>query len=269
VKQTAQLAFARCDLRNLATDAVALTAGTLAGRAQSLDVSGSTEPLPVHGDAARLLRTLVRIIERASAAAPREARIGLVLTRDGAHATLRVVTGDAARADGPPAPHGARAEGFSGAPLPFVARVVALHAGTLAIDGGADATIALPLAAGQRVLVVDDNHDTVDVLCAMLAAEGHVTRAVYCAADVLPAAREFAPDTVLLDIGLPDDDGVAVARALRSRDEFARTRIYTASGYARPVDQERALAAGVDLHLIKPIALDQLRALLRRPVRQA
>jgi two-component system CheB/CheR fusion protein len=80
----------------------------------------------------------------------------------------------------------------------------------------------------------------------------------------IEAAAELVPDVVLCDIGLPDIDGYAVARALRANAALERTRLVAVSGYAQPEDQERARAAGFEAHLPKPPRLDKLDELFER-----
>lgn len=273
-----ELALAALDARTMLDAAVALTADARARRGQPLAVEHGAEPLPVHGDEARLVRSLARLLERASGAAPHGAQISLAAARAGTQAVLRIRHAE----DGLDAASlrdlfalresaRAAARAPSSASLPLVARVVGLHGGTLAATsdaGGTEVVVALPVAAapgGRRILVVDDDRDTADVLCSVLAGDGHVARAVYRACEVLPAALEFAPDTVLLDIGLPDHDGLAVARDLRGQARLAPLRIFAVTGYGFPLDRQRSREAGVDAHFTKPIEVDRLRELLRAP----
>ena len=267
----AELDMAPLDLRTVAHDAVALTAAGREERRQPLDYPPPADALPMQGDAALLTRTLVRLLARAGAVTARGERVALALERapDGAHAVVHV------RDRGPALDAGALAtEPAAGAPLArsalsLVQRAVALHGGAISADGDAHGnvlTVTLPLAArsgARRVLVVDDERDSADVLAIMLARDGHAVRAVYRAGAVLPAAHAFRPDVVLLDIGLPDQDGLQVARALRADPLLAGVRIFAQSGYARKEDVQRARDAGVDEHLAKPIELDRLRALLQ------
>jgi CheY-like chemotaxis protein len=76
---------------------------------------------------------------------------------------------------------------------------------------------AVTPARRLRVLVADDNRDTVSTLVALLQAEGYEARGVHRAADVLGAEREFRPDAVILDLQMPDISGYDLARWLRSR----------------------------------------------------
>ena len=103
-----------------------------------------------------------------------------------------------------------------------------------------------------RVLVVDDNADTAQSLCWLLEARGYEVRAAHDGRAALDLAGTFHPDAVLLDLGLPDLDGVEVARRLRAIPEHRHTLLIAATGYNRECDRRRAAEAGVDHYLVKP-----------------
>ena len=116
--------------------------------------------------------------------------------------------------------------------------------------------------ASQRVLIVDDNVDSAEMLKLLLEMWGHTAQTVHSGLAAAPAAREWLPHIVLPDIGLPGKDGYAVAGELRSIPELERTVIIAATGYGRDEDRARCLAAGFDGHLTKPVEPEQLRAIL-------
>jgi CheY-like chemotaxis protein len=112
-----------------------------------------------------------------------------------------------------------------------------------------------------RVLVVDDHPDTTEVISILFRMLGHETRAVLRGRHALTATREFDPDLVVLDLGLPDISGYEVARALK---KDGRPRYLAATtGWGREHDRVRAREAGFDHHLTKPIDLSKVRQLLR------
>src|SRR5471032_2499454 len=102
-------------------------------------------------------------------------------------------------------------------------------------------------------MIIDDNVDAADSLALLLSLEGHETVCVYSAAAALQRVAEFAPDVVLLDIGLPDTDGYEVARRLHGLPGCAAIRLVALTGYGQAQDRERALAAGFEAHLLKPV----------------
>ena len=103
-----------------------------------------------------------------------------------------------------------------------------------------------------RVLVVDDYPDAADVTCTLVRLMGHSARAVVSGAAALEAIGEFAPDVIILDIGLPDVSGLEVAATVRRTTTGARPYIAAVSGWGNPEDRRRALEAGCDLHVLKP-----------------
>jgi len=114
----------------------------------------------------------------------------------------------------------------------------------------------------QRILVVDDNVDAAESLGTMLAYSGHDVRVAHGGVEALTAAREFAPNVMILDLGMPEMDGYAVARAVRSDPKIASTRLIALSGYGQPDDRRRTADVGFDEHLVKPVEHDVLNAAL-------
>jgi two-component system, sensor histidine kinase len=113
----------------------------------------------------------------------------------------------------------------------------------------------------QRVLVVDDEPDTTEILSVLLRILGHEARAVTRGRDALAAAREFDPDLIMLDIALPDISGYEVVRELK-RQATRKRFIAAASGYGSDRDRDRAREAGFDAHLLKPLDAKKIRHLL-------
>jgi two-component system, sensor histidine kinase len=109
------------------------------------------------------------------------------------------------------------------------------------------------LAPSLRVLVVDDNEDAADALVMLLQAFGHLTRTAYDGVSALREAAQFHPDVVVCDIGLPGLDGHQVAARLRADPSLAGALLIAATGWGGEEDRRKALAAGFDLHLTKPV----------------
>ena len=114
-----------------------------------------------------------------------------------------------------------------------------------------------------RVLVADDDRDAVGSLLELLIDEGHEVRGVYTGLDVLDSVRDFAPDAVLLDIGMPHITGYEVARELRVRYASARPLLIAVTGRNQPDDRTLAQLAGFDHHVAKHYDPNELLALLR------
>ena len=128
---------------------------------------------------------------------------------------------------------------------------------------------ARPLSSSQgseplrrlRVVVADDDKDTVLTLTTLLRDEGCDVRGVYSGASVMDLVRSFRADAVLLDIAMPDVTGFDVARSLRRR--FGnRVLIIAVTAYGSATDKMMAQAAGFDHHIAKPYDPNELIALL-------
>jgi len=121
----------------------------------------------------------------------------------------------------------------------------------------------------RRVLVVDDNVDAADSLRLVLDLQGHETEVAYDPASALVAVERFAPDCVLLDIGLPEIDGYETARRIRALPGGDRVRLIAVTGWGQQEDKQRARAAGFDAHLTKPVESSAVSALLTNPAQSA
>ncbi|HWJ04807.1 MAG TPA: response regulator [Steroidobacteraceae bacterium] len=116
--------------------------------------------------------------------------------------------------------------------------------------------------AGRRLLIVDDNRDAADSLALLLGLEGHEVRVAYAGRPAIEVAHEFKPELAILDLGLPDLSGYDVARLLRQDPALARIELIALTGWGQEEHRKRALEAGFDHHVTKPVDLDQLARLL-------
>ena len=179
-----------------------------------------------------------------------------------------------------------RAHGGLGIGLTLVRQLVAAHGGQVSAESegngrGSRFTVRLPLAddpppavaalatapkgGARRVLVVDDSADSSRAMARLLRLDGHETRTADDGRTAVELARGFRPDVVLLDIRLPDIDGYEVAALLRAEPGLGRPLLIAVSGFGQDSDQDRARRAGFDRHVIKPVDLDLLRALVADP----
>jgi CheY-like chemotaxis protein len=118
--------------------------------------------------------------------------------------------------------------------------------------------------ASRRVLVVEDNHDGLETLIALLDMLGYQTAGAADGKEALRVAAEFKPHVVLLDLGLPGMDGYEVAQALRADPQFHGLFIAALTGWGAEGDRRRTADAGFDAHLTKPVELGALEATLAR-----
>ena len=178
-----------------------------------------------------------------------------------------------------------RAYGGLGIGLTLVHRLVKMHDGNVearsaGLGHGSEFIVRLPFLQGavvapppaaappvleisRRILVVDDNEDSARSMSLLQRLRGHQTRVALTGPDALAIAVEFAPEVVLLDIGLPGMDGFEVARRLRAMPALADTFLVAMTGYGNPGDRAEARAAGFDEYLLKPVDLTLLREWLR------
>jgi signal transduction histidine kinase len=271
----------------------ALAARARSGQAERHRLALTAEPVWVHADAVRLEQVVTNLLENAVRYTPPGGAIDVTVERDGEHAVLAVQdTGVGIAADllprifdlfvqGDHTLH--RTGGGLGIGLTLVRRLVELHAGTVtaASDGpgrGSRFTVRLPAVetpsategpaplarttAVRRVLVIEDNDDSRHMLCQLVQQLGHEVHEAADGHAAVERALALVPDLALVDVGLPGIDGYEVARRIR-RDPSARgVRLVALTGYGRPEDREAALAAGYDVHLVKPVDPLQLAVLL-------
>ena len=179
-----------------------------------------------------------------------------------------------------------RAEGGLGIGLALVHRIVSLHGGTVkafsaGTGHGSELVVTLPriseemsmTAASEspptqkqqkrrRLMVIDDNRDAAESMSMLFELWGHEVICVYDGRTALEAAAKFRPDAVFLDIGLPGMDGYEIAERLRDSPQAARAVLVAITGYGQEEDRRRSREAGIDHHLVKPVAPDTLLKLL-------
>ena len=258
-------------------------------KAHRVDVTPAPEALHVNADRVRLEQCVTNLLINAAKFTPPRGEIHLQMRAEGDDALIEVRDNGVGIA---PAflprvfdlfSQGERAmdrsQGGLGLGLAICRQLIQLHGGSVDCSSAGEAqgttvTIRLPRATKslqraapvaaralqRRVLVVDDNHDAADTLTVWLDVHGHTTRTVYGAEAALEAVTGFAPDVVLLDLGLPGMDGFEVAR--RIRRQRPSIRLVALSGYGQARDRERSAAAGFDAHAVKPVDMTELDRLL-------
>jgi two-component system CheB/CheR fusion protein len=158
----------------------------------------------------------------------------------------------------------------------FVVRLPALHDANEAVtQGSADRPspqrVRSPTDGGatRRVLVVDDNVDSLQSLTEVLEELGHEVRAAPDGETALELARQFRPHVMLVDIGLPGMNGYDLARSLRRTPELQQAILVALTGYGREEDRRASMEAGFNDHWVKPIGLDMLATVASPSWRQA
>jgi PAS domain S-box-containing protein len=161
--------------------------------------------------------------------------------------------------------HGGSVEARSGGPGEGSEFVVQLPIAASREHGLPQPRVAEPLAAApvrRRILIADDNRDAAVTLARMLERLGYETLSAYDGLQALELAGTFRPDVMLLDVGMPKASGLEVARRVRLQPWGERTVLVAITGWGQTEDKQRTDAAGFDHHLVKPVLLRDLAALL-------
>ena len=260
-----------------------------------LELEAAPGPVHVHADGQRMAQVVGNLLHNAAKFTPRGGRVVVKVAADAAGGRAMVTVADTGLGLTPEmtayvfeafmqAEEGLeRREGGLGLGLALVKGVVELHGGEVSVSSagpgqGSRFVVRLPLdlsdpapverrAAAtrgrhRRVLVIEDNVDAADSLRDVLQIQGHEVALAYDGASGIALAREFRPEVVLCDIGLPGMDGYEVARAFRADEALRGAQLVALSGYALAEDQQRAAEAGFDQHLTKPPSVEKLAAVL-------
>jgi signal transduction histidine kinase/ActR/RegA family two-component response regulator len=177
-----------------------------------------------------------------------------------------------------------RSLGGLGIGLTLVRRLAELHGGSASVHSegtgkGSEFTVRLPVAPepgregektraaaearpGRHILVVEDNPDARETLAMLLELAGHRVELAADGATGLEKALALQPEVALVDVGLPRMDGYEVARRIRASKGVRRPYLVALTGYGAPEDRERALGAGFDAHIVKPVDPDTLAEVL-------
>jgi PAS domain S-box-containing protein len=285
-------------LEDIVAATVEQVRGLIEERGHGLTVDLEPALPPVLGDRTRLIQVCTNLLNNAAKYTPPGGEIRLSAWRDGDCATLAVrdngigidekllpqVFDLFTQAERSPD----RAQGGLGLGLALVKSLVELHGGrvraTSAGPGrGSEFSVRLPLASGialppartpgaepeapkekPQVLLVDDNVDAANTLALLLELQGYRVAVEYDARAALARAEREAPQACLLDIGLPDIDGYELARRLRALPATANATLIALTGYGQDQDRSRSRRAGFDHHLVKPVQIEQLTAILGR-----
>jgi PAS domain S-box-containing protein len=256
------------------------------------------QPVQITADPLRIAQVLSNLLTNAAKYTDPEGHIRLSAACESDQLVIRVIdSGVGINPDNLPRifemfsqlhPTMDRSEGGLGIGLALARGLVELHGGKIearsaGLSHGSEFVVHLPLrmlpdsrllkpdiaakaarTTRRRVLVADDNRDSAETLAMLLRVEGHEVMIAHDGSAALAAFGGFAPDIVLLDIGMPGPNGYEVARQIRQSRSGAETTLIAITGWGQESDKERAFAAGFDHHLTKPVDTGQLSELLER-----
>jgi signal transduction histidine kinase/DNA-binding response OmpR family regulator len=291
----------KLQLSTLIERSVEASAPRLAARDQVLDVVLPKECVELDGDSVRLSQVLSNLINNACKFSPTGSRIRLEAEYEEGELTIRVKD-EGAGISPEFLPHMFdlfaqadqsldRSQGGLGIGLTLVKHLVELHGGRVWANSegpgkGAEVGLALPAhlgthaplplpgvthrpvpsqGAASRILVVDDLQASAETLMTLLEMEGFQVRVAHEGQEALAIAREFKPQVVLLDIGLPGMNGFEVAHGLRSQPESQDALLIALTGYGEAESRSRSAQAGFDFHMVKPADVNLLLSMLADP----
>jgi signal transduction histidine kinase/CheY-like chemotaxis protein len=291
-----QLKLQRIDLSRLQRDVVDARQGIAQSKRISLEVVSPGQPIWIEGDTVRLTQVVDNLIDNAVKFSRPGGRIVVGSRIEEGQAVLWVeddgegldssILSNLFESFSQADRSLDRNKGGLGLGLAIVHGIVLLHGGevTAASDGpgqGAKFTLRLPLAVPSesaaavsprgpanserqqlKVLVVEDNHASAELLRMMLSLYGHVVEVAHNGQEGIAAAQRFEPDVMLCDIGLPGMSGYEVAEAIRSQAAAQAGRLVAITGYGDPEHRRRAFKAGFDAHLVKPVNPEELLKVL-------
>jgi signal transduction histidine kinase/DNA-binding response OmpR family regulator len=287
----------RIDLRAIAELAIEASQPFIAAGHHDLAAELPAGPVWVDGDASRLSQVMINLLNNAAKYTAEGGRLRLGLSSSDTDAIVQVQDNGVGI---PPEMLDEvfdmftqvnrtldRSQGGLGIGLSLVRRLAELHGGKVTADSeglghGSTFTVRIPLMVtaplpaeshdapdceqpkrpSLRVLVVDDIADVADVLKMLLDLEGFETRVAYSGAAALDSARDFKPDVVICDIGLPEMDGHEIARRLRRDPGIAPATLIALTGWGAEGEVRRTRESGFDFHLVKPVDANALLELL-------
>jgi two-component system CheB/CheR fusion protein len=284
------------NLTELSHDVIECIEARLLEKKQNLTLEIPELPVFIEGDATRIIQAQVNLLINATKYTPSDGRIKYSVSIHGDNAIVEVeddgegmspdllkrVFDVFVQADQPLD----RNAGGMGLGLPLVRMIAAAHRGQIdafseGAGKGSKFTLTFPLLAehvetvvsdefsmpdlyepdGQRLLLVEDNQGAREMLAAYLEIEGYTLATACNGSEGIEVFDEFMPVICVVDIGLPDLDGFEVARQIRQKDHQPNLLI-ALTGYGQEQDKQQVLKAGFDLHIVKPIAPDELISII-------
>jgi signal transduction histidine kinase/ActR/RegA family two-component response regulator len=288
------------DIETIALESIEQVRPVMEQRGHTFEFIRPNERAYVFGDHMRLVQVMANVLQNSAKFTPEKGRISLAIDVTEQDITI-LITDNGVGIDAELLPHvfelftqerrsSDRSQGGLGLGLALVKKLISLHGGSVVANSegygrGSQLTIHLPRAASvqhsvaprpsqisasdiaaipTRVLIVDDNPDAANVLAMLLENAGYQVEVVHDAQSALQHAQRASQDVYLLDIGLPRIDGNQLAQLIRSLPQSKDVTLIALTGYGQEYDKSRSFAAGFDHFFVKPVAFEELLAVLER-----
>ena len=290
-----ELRLQRVELRTVVIQAVEASKTQFEKMGHHLKVTQSEEPIYLEGDPVRLTQVLGNLLSNAGKFTPDGGRIELSTSKENGQAVIRVMDNgmgiawenltsifdmfvqvDASLE---------RPSSGLGLGLTLVKKLVDMHGGSVEVrsdgkDQGTEFILRLPTVeqeqhgsvmpnakrrtevVGRRILIVDDNVDAATMLSLMLTKMGNETHTASDGLAGVKAAEALRPEIIIMDIGLPQINGYEACNHIRQQPWGQDIRIVALTGWGQAEDRKKSRDAGFNAHLVKPVDLEELKALL-------
>ena len=273
--------------------AIESSAKFIEDRGHVIDIEMANEPLWINGDKVRLVQIISNLLNNAAKFTPRGSVIRIRVYQNNNHMMVDIADDGIGLTENQSGSifdlfvqHGRtedRAHEGLGIGLSLVKNLTELHGAeikvfSLGFNKGTTFTLTFKLTSPpsesfssesqpaselnlSKILVIDDNVDAANTLADLLILIGHEVKTAHTGKMGIEAAESFQPDVVFLDIGLPDMFGYDVAKQIRSSNGSKKMHLFALTGYGTEADQKRALDAGFDMHLTKPLDFERLKSI--------
>lgn len=281
------------DLSLVLHNAIDISKPLINSAGHHLEINFPDKQLTVNADPVRLAQVFSNLLNNAAKYTDEGGKISVTVIDDLDKATISILDNGIGmseefiptvfdvftQADG----SSKRAQGGLGIGLTLAHKLIEMHSGSVSVHSegpgkGSEFIITLPLVTSStvaaspspvqlceiphKILIVDDNHEAGDTLGLILEMKGSEIRIAHDGNEALNEAIAFAPDVILLDIGLPDINGYEVAQRIRTLPQLKDVVIIAVTGWGQQDDRRKSKESGFNYHLVKPVEIDALEKLL-------
>jgi CheY-like chemotaxis protein/two-component sensor histidine kinase len=263
----------------------------------TLEIDAPDDSLMVKGDAHRLSQVISNLLSNSAKYTDPGGRIRVSLSREGDDAIVCIADNGIGMAPedlgrvfdmfGQLEPGKSRSQRGLGIGLYLARRIIEMHGGTLiaaspGMGAGSTFTISLPVVSPPpeseprsatpttpsipklRIVIADDNRDGAESLALLLSLRGHEVVTAKDGLEAVEQVQRWRPDVIILDLGMPGLDGIEAAKRIRMLPGQERVLIAVVTGWGNERARDETRAAGIDVHLVKPVTMDAVDEVLHR-----